>query len=406
VKVLFLCGGIGKRMYPLSEDKLLLDFLGKTLLEHQISIVTKKGLKKLIFVCNPQNRIWIEEITRRIPDLSVEYSVQKNALGIANALECASNFLNDETLIVNPNDVFEDEAIEKLLQASRKYKADSYMLGYKVNRYFPGGYLLTNGQGQLTNIIEKPGEGNEPSDMVNILLHLHSDPQSLLNTISRVRTIEDDAYERSLTRMCESGKKIRVVPYCGRWVAIKYPWHILDTVRFFLDHSRSYISPTAKIAPSAIIDGKVVISDEVTILEHAVIKGPAYIGPRTVIGNCTLIRAYTHVGADCVVGFSTEIKGSYIDKGSNFHMNYVGDSIIGKYCNFGAGTIIANWRFDDKSVSVKIGDARVDTGTNKMGAVIGNNCKTGINASIMPGIKINPGSVIKPSQLVSNDING
>lgn len=404
MKVLFLCGGVGKRMFPLTEDKFLLKFMGKTLLEHQMEMVVQAGLTNIIMVCNPQNRPRITGITGKFPGVTVKIAVQEQPLGIANALESAAHLLNDELMIVNPNDIFESTVYTSLLKSRTQSQASAYILGYKVKSYFPGGYLVTNEQGELTHIIEKPGEGNEPSDMVNVLVHLHTDPKGLLSYIAKVKTGKDDVYERALDAMCQDARSLRVVPYSGAWHAVKYPWHILDGVRYFLDRAEGFIAPTAQISPHAVIDGKVVIGDNVRILENAVIRGPVYIGPGAVIGNSTLVRGYSHIGSNCVVGFATEIKGSYVDDGGWFHMNYIGDSVIGERCNFGAGTITANWRFDEKRISVRVGDTPVDTGTDKFGAIIGNNCRTGINVSIMPGIKIGSDSVIGPAVLLTKDI--
>ena len=405
MKVLFLCGGIGRRMFPLTEDKFLLQFMGKTLLEHQIQIAMKAGLTNFILVCNPQNYQRIEAVARKFTSATIEIAVQKQPLGIANALQSAAHLLDQELVIVNPNDIFDDTAYSALLNSKQQEKAVAHIIGYRVNNYFPGGYLVTNEKGDLTSIIEKPGVGNEPSDMVNVLVHSHSDSKALLSYISRVETDKDDVYERALDAMCKEKKPIHVVPYSGAWYAIKYPWNILDGVRYFLDRAESYISPTAQISSRAVIEGKVVIGDNARVLENAVIRGPVYIGPRTIIGNNTLIRAYSHIGADCVVGFATEIKGSYIDDRNWFHMNYIGDSVIGEHCNFGAGTIIANWRFDEKPILVQVNDKQVNTGKDKFGAIIGENCRTGINVSIMPGIKIGPNSIIGPSVSLTDDVD-
>jgi UDP-N-acetylglucosamine diphosphorylase/glucosamine-1-phosphate N-acetyltransferase len=404
MKVLFLCGGNGRRMAPLTDDKFLLKFLGKTLLEHQMQIVVEAGFTNIIVVCNPQNRERVKDIAERFPSASIEIAIQEKPLGIANALESAAHLLKEELMIVNPNDLFDGAAYAALLKSWQQGKAGSYILGYRVNSYFPGGYLVTNEKGDLTGIVEKPGKGNEPSDMVNLLVHSHSDPRVLLSYISRVETEKDDVYERALDAMCKEGKPIHVVPYRGAWYAIKYPWNILDGVRYFLDRTEGYISPTAQISSHAVIDGKVVIGDNARVMENAVIRGPVYIGPRTIIGNSTLVRAYSHIGADCVVGFATEIKGSYIGDGCWFHMNYVGDSVVGEHCNFGAGTITANWRFDEKAITVRVNDSSVNTGMDKFGAIIGDNCRTGINVSIMPGIKIGPNSIIGPSVYLTKDV--
>ena len=262
----------------------------------------------------------------------------------------------------------------------------------------------SNEQGRLTRILEKPGQGNEPSDMVNILVHLHSDPETLLHYISKVKTNEDDVYEQAIDAMCKDHRVIQVVPYAGAWTPIKYPWHVLDAVRYFLDRSEAHISPDSRISPHAVIDGKVIIEDGVRVLENAVIRGPVYIGRNTIIGNNALVRSYSHLGSDCVVGFSTEIKESYIGEDTQFHMSYAGDSVIGTRCSFGAGTITANWRFDTKNVQVKIGDTMIDTGRDKLGAFIGDNCRIGIQVGIMPGVRIGNNTIIYPHVNLTNDI--
>ena len=404
MKVLFLCGGIGRRMFPLTEDKFLLKFMGKTLLEHQLQIAINTGLMNVILVCNPQNYQRIETIARKFSTATIEIVVQKQPFGIANAVESAAHLLNQEFVIVNPNDIFDDIAYKALLNSRQQDKAVAHIIGYRVNNYFPGGYLVTNEKGDLTSIIEKPGAGNEPSDMVNLLVHSHSNSKTLISYISRVETDKDDVYERALDAMCKDKKPIHVVPYAGAWFAIKYPWNILDSVRYFLDRAESYISPTAQISSGAVIEGKVVIGDDARILENAVIRGPVYIGPRTTIGNSTLIRAYSHIGADCIVGFASEIKGSYVGDSNWFHMNYVGDSVIGEQCNFGAGTVTANWRFDEKTISVQVNNESVNTGKDKFGTIMGDNCRTGINVSIMPGVKIGPNSIIGPSVCLTEDV--
>jgi len=404
MKVLFLCGGIGKRMFPLTEDKFLLKFLGKTLLEHQLETAMEAGLRSFIIVANPINLTRIKSIAGLYPDAIFEFVVQEKPLGIANALENARRLLNDELLIVNPNDVFEGTAYTNLIDGRRKQKATAYITGYKVKSYFPGGYLVVNEKNALTCIMEKPGEGKEPSDMVNILVHLHTDPEALLRYISQVKTNADDVYEQAIDGMCKDRRAIQVVPYNGIWTPIKFPWHVLDVTRYFLDKAEGYVSPSARISLHAVVEGKVILDDGVRVFEHAVIRGPVYIGRNTIIGNNTLVRAYSHLGADCVVGFSTEIKESYVGDGTQFHMNYAGDSVIGAHCSFGAGTITANWRFDTRNVRIKVGENLIDTGRDKLGAFIGDNCRTGIQVGIMPGVRIGNNAVIYPQVKLTKDV--
>ena len=85
-------------------------------------------------------------------------------------------------------------------------------------------------------------------------------------------------------------------------------------------------------------------------------------------------------------------------------MNYIGDSIVSSNCLFGAGTLTANYRFDEQNIKVRIGDKHVDSGTNKLGAIIGDNCKTGINSCLEPGVKIGPQSLVGPNVDLQEDL--
>jgi UDP-N-acetylglucosamine diphosphorylase / glucose-1-phosphate thymidylyltransferase / UDP-N-acetylgalactosamine diphosphorylase / glucosamine-1-phosphate N-acetyltransferase / galactosamine-1-phosphate N-acetyltransferase len=404
MKVVFLCGGVGKRMFPVTEDKFLIDFMGSTLFEHQVRMAHDAGFTDFVIIGNPANLGRIKQIASTIGGINFTFAVQKEALGIADALLCAKPLLKGEILIVNPNDVFERSAYEALTAAYSGKKAGSSMLGYRVKQYFPGGYLAVDANGNLTRIVEKPKPGTEPSDMVNILLHLHSDVQKLFDYIAEVKSDRDDVYECAMDNMVKQGYVIRVAPYSGFWAPIKYPWHILDIVKLLIDSSKHSIAGSASISERATVAGKVIIGENVRILENATVRGPVYIGPNTVIGNNVLVREYSHIGANCVVGFSTEIKGSYVGSDCWFHSNYIGDSIIGNNCSFGAGTVTANFRFDEKDVKLRYGNTAVSTGRDHFGAIIGDNCKTGINSGILPGRRVGPGSIIGSHVCLDKDL--
>jgi NDP-sugar pyrophosphorylase family protein len=338
MKVVFLCGGIGKRMFPITEDKFLLNFLGKTLLQIQLETARQAGLNHFVIVCNKYNLEQIEKITSTVSDTKIKLVLQKQPKGIADALQSAASFLDEGILIVNPNDVFASSAYTSLLQEAKKKSADSYMLGYHTKSYFPGGYLVVNAADELEHVVEKPKPGKEPSNLVNILVHLHSNPRKLLKYIDEVKTTKDDVYECALDSLAKDGHIIKVIPYDDFWAPVKYPWHIFDVAKYVLDMSRP------------------------------------------------------------------EVKGSYIGDGCWVHSSYIGDSIIGKSCSFGAGTVLANFRFDEQNISVAVGDEAIDSGLDKLGAIIGDNCKTGINASVMPGIKIGPNSIVGSHVCLTKDL--
>ena len=404
MKAVFLCGGRGKRMFPIAEDKFLLDFLGKTLLEHQIRLACEAGLSHFVIIGNPENIARIEKISKKIPGVKVDLALQKKSLGIADALKRVEHFLQGQLLVINPNDVFSGSAYTKIVTTAEKASASSYILGYQVKDYFPGGYLQVNSQNELLHIVEKPNPGDEPSNLVNILIHCHNESEELFRYIETVQSTRDDVYECALDNMVKGGHKIKVVPYSDFWAPIKYPWHIFKVMEYFLDNAQPYIAPSARISEKAVIEGKVILSDNARVLENAVIRGPVYIGANSIIGNSALVRDYSHIGSNSVIGYSTEVKHSYIGDNCWFHSNYIGDSIVDDNCSLGAGTVLANFRLDEGYIQIKVGDSRVDTGYDKLGAIIGRGCRVGVNASLMPGVRVGPDSFVGPQICLREDL--
>jgi NDP-sugar pyrophosphorylase family protein len=404
VKAVFLCGGRGKRMFPITEDKFLLDFLGKPLLEHQIEVAYEAGLSHFVIIGNPENIAKIKQITKKIPGIKVDFALQKKSLGIADALKSAEHFLRGQLLVINPNDVFSSSAYTKIIAAAKKATASSYILGYQVQKYFPGGYLQVNSRNELLHIVEKPNPGEEPSNLVNILIHCHNNSKELLRHIETVQTTKDDVYECALDNMVKAGHKIKVIPYNDFWAPIKYPWHIFRVMEYFLDNTQPYIAPSARISKKANIEGKVILSDNVKVLENAVIRGPAYIGANSIIGNNALVRDYSHIGSNSVIGYSTEVKHSYIGDNCWFHSNYIGDSIVDDDCSLGAGTVLANFRLDEGNIQLEVGGSLIDTGYDKLGAIVGRGCRIGVNTSLMPGVRVGPDSFVGPQVCLSQDL--
>jgi len=404
MKAVFLCGGRGKRMFPITEDKFLLDFLEKPLLEHQIKLACEAGLSQFVVIGNPENIAKIEQITKKIPGIKVDLALQKKSSGIADALKSAEPFLHGQLLVINPNDVFSSPAYTKIITEAEKATASSYILGYQVQEYFPGGYLQVNSQHELLHIVEKPNPGEEPSNLVNILIHCHNNPDELLRYIETVRTTKDDVYECALDNMVKAGRKVKVIPYNDFWAPIKYPWHIFKVMEYFMDNAQPYIASSARISEKANIEGKVILSDNVKVLENAVIRGPAYIGANSIIGNNALVRDYSHIGSNSVIGYSTEVKHSYIGDDCWFHSNYIGDSIVDDNCSLGAGTVLANFRLDEGNIQIKVSGSLIDTGYDKLGAIIGRGCRIGVNSSLMPGVRVGPDSFVGPHVCLRQDL--
>ena len=445
MKVLLLAAGRSKRLKPV-EDKNFLKFLGKPLIWHQIEQLHKASLKDLIVVGGKHNlarlKVLAGELGKIARDLRFKIVEQKDLeAGMAGAILAAEKLIGKgPVFIVSANDVVDGEAYRLVLQATKDKRFDSLIIGKKVTSYFPGGYLKVRYGGLLTGIVEKPGEGKEPSKMVNLVLHYHRDAGRLIKELHRtgsaIASVRDDRYEAALDRLIKSGLKMKALPYNGFWQAVKYPWHVISLMNRFLENmqhggttqiggaaakvigttgAKRKIPKTVRcginviIAESAIVRGEVFLDDNAMVLENAVIIGPAYIGKNSIVATNVLVRA-SQIGDNCVIGFGSEVARSYVGDNVWTHTNYIGDSVIGNNCSFGAGTVTGNLRLDEANIAVNIGGwdkgggEKICSGTNKFGLVTGDNVRCGINTSFMPGVKIGNNCFIGAGIIVAQDI--
>ena len=174
---------------------------------------------------------------------------------------------------------------------------------------------------------------------------------------------------------------------------VTYPWEVLPKIEEFiiklgntLDMNKYnkigedvWIAKTAKVAPTAYINGPVIIGENAEIRHCAFIRGKAIVGEGAVVGN------------------STELKNVILfNKVQVPHYNYVGDSILGYKSHMGAGSITSNVKSDKKLVIVKNGKEQIETGIKKFGAMIGDEVEVGCGSVLNPGTVIGKNTNIYP----------
>jgi UDP-N-acetylglucosamine diphosphorylase / glucose-1-phosphate thymidylyltransferase / UDP-N-acetylgalactosamine diphosphorylase / glucosamine-1-phosphate N-acetyltransferase / galactosamine-1-phosphate N-acetyltransferase len=179
---------------------------------------------------------------------------------------------------------------------------------------------------------------------------------------------------------------------------IKYPWDFHYVIQKILQDEVKHtsISPNASISKSTVIDGPCIIEDDVTIDDFCKIKGPTYISKGSFIGMSSLIRNCM-MGDKTRIGFNCEIARSYLlgsDKISQ--QNILVDSIIGENVWFGAYAATLNALSTKQKISYEIEKGKsIDTGIDRFGALVGNNCTISTSVIIMPGRHIQADTMIQ-----------
>ncbi len=161
------------------------------------------------------------------------------------------------------------------------------------------------------------------------------------------------------------------------------PWDLLDANNWAL--KRMDLQVLGTIEQGAHLIGPISVAESARIRSGAYIEGPCFIDEECDVGPNCYIRPGTSLGKNVRVGNACEIKNSVIMDSTHIgHLSYVGDSILGEHCNLGAGTVMANYRLDAGSIKMMVKDQLVNTGRRKLGAVLGDNVKTGIKSLFMP----------------------
>lgn len=407
--LIILAGGASSRMWPLRE-KSLLRFGTEPLLVVQLRRYQALGFSEIVIVANPENRADISALAAQLPQISIRVVVQEQPKGMGDAILAAEAALpsrsNLPIYITQVHDVVDETLHTDILRAWQSDSTATYIAGYEREDYFPGGYLIVSPSGRITGMIEKPGADKRPSNLVNIVAHLHDDARRLMSALraeyARSATT-DDHYERAMDKLMKD-TVYRVVPYRGAWHALKYPWHVLDVMEFYLSKIQGqHVAESAFIAKNATLVGEVYIGERVKIFPGASIVGPAYIGADTIVGNNALVRA-SMVLTRCNVGFTTEVARSYVSDHCDMHACRVLDSVFAPNVNFSAGCTTANLRIDRGSVPTYVKGQKLDSGRSKLGAIIGQNAFLAVDVMTMPGVKVGEFAQVGPGTHVERDI--
>ncbi len=405
MQAVILAGGAGKRVFPLAvnKPKPMFKLLGKPLIQHVVEILKANGLDSFVVVVGHQG----EQIKDYFGDgkqfgVRMKYTLQEEALGMANALETAKDMVEDNFLVVNADDLFEDSLVEMMLRKFKDGKADIVLSCKPVEETWKFGIIKVE-KDRVTKLVEKPPKGQEESNLAVIGVYLIT--KRIFSYLKKT-PVSDHQYEDAIQKFIEDKNNVRAVSYDGFFAGYKYPWDLFRMNTFLMDSQikKQTIEDEVQISETAKVEGNVWIRKGAKILDNACVKGPCYVGANTIIGNNCLVRGYASIGDDCIVGFTSEIKSSLIGDDCLFHMNYVGDSIISDNCLFGAGSTTANFRFDEKNIQVMVDGKKVDSGTNKLGVIMGDHSKAGINSALAPGVKLGPYSIVGAGVHLQEDL--
>ncbi|QSW98252.1 bifunctional sugar-1-phosphate nucleotidylyltransferase/acetyltransferase [Haloterrigena alkaliphila] len=392
MKAVVLAAGQGTRIRPLSDSvpKPMLPVADRPLVAHTIDAAIDAGADEIVLVIGYEGETVRDYFGDEYRGTPISYAVQTEQAGTAHAVATARDHIDGPFAVLNGDNLYDPAAVERLFDDCPAVCA------VEVEEPRNYGVLSTDG-GTVTGIVEKPAD--PPTNLANAGAYAFPEEAREWLEVS-----ESERGEHEITDVLATViGAFDVTPVTlERWLDVGRPWELLEANEWKLGELDGRVD--GEVSEDAHLEGDVVVEEGATVKPGVVIEGPALIRSGATVGPNAYVRGATLVDEDAEVGHAVEVKNSVIGPDSSVsHLSYVGDSVLGRSVNVGAGTNVANLRHDDADVKFTVKGERVSTGRRKFGVVAGDRVKTGINTSLTPGLKLTTGATTRPGETVERD---
>ncbi|WP_262177739.1 bifunctional sugar-1-phosphate nucleotidylyltransferase/acetyltransferase [Haloarcula laminariae] len=392
MQAVVLAAGEGTRMRPLTENtpKPMLPVADRPLVAHTADTAIAAGAEELIFVVGYEADAVREYFGDSYGGVPVEFAVQEEQLGTADAVDAASEHLDGPFAVLNGDNLYDEASLSALFDAAPSIAA------YSVPDPSNYGVLSTDGD-RVTAIIEKPAD--PPTQLANAGAYVFpAEAREWLDVelsergereITDVVTQVIEAYDVTAVEV-------------DRWLDVGRPWELLEANEWKVGELERRLD--GDVRGDADLRGDVVVEEGAVVEPGVVIEGPALVRSGATVGPNAYVRGATVLGEDTHVGHGVEVKNTVVMADSNVpHVSYVGDSVLGTDVNLGASTQVANLRHDGEPVKLTVKGDRVSTGRRKFGIVAGDGVRTAINTSLNAGVVLSAGATTTPGETVTRD---
>lgn len=397
--VVMLAGGENSRFFPLnrSTHKGALTLLGKPLIVRTLENLQEHGFHDVVIVVSKRDfdgnglSGFLSEFDFK---LKISYVLQPEARGMGDAVLCAREKIKGSFAVVYPTALNAGARLHKMIEQAGS--GGSLGVAYTKEPWLYG--IVSLDGKRVVSIEEKPAVGKEKSNLKQHGIHYLS--HEFLAFLSESEESEYN-FELALDKFL-TVFEVNAVEEIEALPSLKYPWHLFDFQKHLFASLPQYVSPYAQVAKTAVLDtsrGPIYIENGAHVGHCVKIVGPTYIGKDVFIGDFSLVRDSSFEEGSSV-GVHSDVTRSIIMERSSMHNGFLGDSIIGRDVQIGAGFITSNKRMDRKNIEITVKGMAVDRGSDTMGTVAGDEAKIGIRTNVMPGKFIGCRSIIYPAMTI------
>jgi len=429
MKAIILAGGTSSRLWPYSETmpKSSIPIANRPLISLIIDALITLNIETYVVVGYLGEEI--KYVLRDKPNLF--FVEQPNPIGTAGAVMNALRLISSDDLLIIYGDIaLHPNNLKKFIEATKDARLCALVTPIEKER--PQDWICAELKGdRIISIQGHPRSGNFRLCGVYFIsrdfLHfLEKTPNFMRNVPVGGMPSQELELAQTFQMMIESGLDVIAVEAEGFFVDVDKPWHILEANRKYIEFLTSsirenVIPPSSSVSPEAYIRGHVVlgenthigprvvitdnliVGDNTAITNGAIFTGPAVVGDNCFIYNYPQIGAYTSIGNKCHIGHCAEIEGVFFENVYVVHYSEL-YGVFGHSVDIGAATVCGTLRFDD-GITIHYVKGRAELPLEGANAIyIGNFSRTGVNAIIMPGVKVGCYSLVGPGVMVYEDI--
>ncbi len=393
--LVIMAAGEWSRLRPLTETtpKPLLKICGKTIIEHNIETIINQ-FDDIFFIVKYKKKCFKEYFWEYYKGKKVYYIEQWEQNGTGAAILSLKGHINGEFTVISGDDIYESSDLMKLAQ--REWYA-TLVQETETPELF--GIFTHDHEGTVTGMIEKPTDRNL-WNLVNTGCHKFDD--AIFDILEQIPLSPRGELEiTDLIHHYIQEWRYSIVIAEWRWIAIGYPWHLLDANNAIIGGYTETINNGGTIEDGVIIKWNVYIEKGAILKSGTYIEWNVYFWENCEIWPFTHIRGNTCFWANTRGGSFSEIKWCYFGDDTVIAQGTtIVDTIAGNDVNFAAWTITTNWRHDNKNVRVLSKGTLVDSWRRKLWAIVWDGFRFWANTTIYPGRTLGTGGTTMPWEIV------
>ena len=434
-----LAAGSGRKVWPYGEfrQKCTIPIANKPIVRRIVEDLLEVGCEQIIVVVGHH----AQQVRGAVADIpNIVFVTQRVLDGTASAALTAVEHLEAEPyLVIHGDTVTTADNLRNFVEAFRTSDVEAAALvqplgNEDASNYLCAGVGTTDGDNgslsTLTGIEGHPRGGSHR--LCGVYAFQSSATPYLLRNPGIVTRVPvggmpppESEIAQSLQLMVDDGRTVLAVQTSDFLVDVDKPWHVLEANRRFVDYltkrvTEDQVADGAKISDAAEINGHVVLGKNTVIGPRVVVNGTLIAGANNNITNGAILHGnifvgdrcrisdYCDVGSSaignrCIIGHGAEMSGVLFDKVYLYHYCEM-SGVFGCATDIGAATVCGTLRFDDKDTPIQV-DGRYEVPPSGANATyMGDYCRTGVNAIIMPGRRIGSYSVVGPGVILYDDV--